>query len=141
MKKALLFLSIFFFLTAIAQENKEASKPQKEQGSYSSEKPSGPTDTIVIDLTKTRFVTFKGNEQVVNDLSTNIALFVPFEWIVKTYAFMNDAKTGLSVSDVQQNYQAPLSPYWNLYQKKVLEQQELEKKSIVKVPPKEKLKQ
>ena len=145
MKKAILFLSMFIlFLSAIAQEKKEPVETKKEVGKFETEKPSTPTDTVVIDLTKTRFVTFKGNEQVVQDLSINIALFVPLEWIVKTYVFMNDAQSGLSVSQIQQNYQAPLVPFWNLYQKKVQEQQEsekqrLEKKPNNKVPPKEKV--
>ena len=147
MKKAILFLMMAIIsLAAMSQTKKETVPPpdvKKEvQQSKESVEQKGPTDTLVIDFAKYRYVMIKGEvnsngEPKVNDLAAQIPLFVPYKWIIDTYVFLNDAKSGLSVSEVQQNYLPPLLPFWIEYQKQMQQQQQEKVKQKDKDKPKQ----
>lgn len=123
MKKTMLMMLLAALsLATIAQVKKDS----KESTVLKAELKAEPKDTLVIDLSKYRYVAIKGSQDV-HDFKTEIALFVPFDWIIQSYDFFDNAKSGLSKKDIQ-NLQIPLYPYFENYMKQLQAQQAQQKK-------------
>ena len=104
MKKVITFLSVLtlFFVSGLHAQKKSVT-----------------SDTVSIDIQKVRFI--KIGDQV-HDLQTEIPLFLPFQWILSAYDFIDNAKSGLSKKEVEQ-LQLPLKQYWDYYEAQSKKQQ------------------
>lgn len=126
MKKLILItMMASICLTAISQTKKDVA-PSEVKKDVPQVKDSliqkGPSDTLLVDISKVRYLKFK-DAPVAYDLATQIPLFVTYKWIIDSYIFFKDAKSGLSVSDIEQNYLPPLNPFWEDYLRQLKEQQ------------------
>ena len=126
MKKLILItMMASICLTAISQTKKDAAPPEVKKDVpqvKDSLIQKGPSDTLLVDISKVRYLKFK-DAPVAYDLATQIPLFVTYKWIIDSYIFFKDAKSGLSVSDIEQNYLPPLNPFWEDYLRQLKEQQ------------------
>ena len=116
MKKTILLLMMAACTMAVTAQKKADAK----RDSIHATKVADPVDTITIDLVKYRFI--KIGEQV-HDLKSEVPLFVPFQWIIQSYDFMNSSKSGLSKTEIEQ-LQSPLLPFWQMYVRQLQAQQQ-----------------
>lgn len=115
MKKVLLLLLMAAFsMAANAQVKKDSLTIFSQKPSDQTVKNKAvavPVDTLNFNIEKYRFL--KIGEQV-HDVQAEIPLFVSMQYILSSYSFFDEAKSGLSKKEVEQ-LQQPLLPYWNYY--------------------------
>lgn len=115
-KTVFILLAVILSLTVSAQKKTtELKEPIKSEVKQEQK---APVDTLVVDVSKVRFLNIGGQ---IHDLTTDIPLFVSFQWIINGYDFIDNAKSGLSKKETEA-LQTPLLPYWQYYQKQVQSQ-------------------